>query len=426
MYVADRDSNRVRRISTSDATVSTLAGSDTAGWVDNVGALAVLNGPKGLAIDSSGTYLYLTERVGHRIRRVVISTQQVTTVAGSGAANFSDGVGTFASFQRPAGIVCDPTGAFLYVADLLNHRIRMIVLATGNVTTIAGSSTAGYLDGTGTSSLWNQPDGIAIDSIGSALYVSDYNHRIRKVNLATQLVSTVAGSGQQLYRDGVGTSAALNMISGGFLTLDVSSNVLYLAEYSDYYIRRIDLNTLVVSTIAGSGAYQDIDGIGSLASFGGPYGVVLSPTGALFVTEFGNNIIRKVSLVPAACQAGYFCPAGSGVSTGSGLCPAGFYCIAGTSAPQTCVGGSYCSAGASSVSGTALCAAGMYCAAGSSSPAAQLNCSAGFFCPANSSSASGAGPCAPGSYCLAGSSSATQALVRLRGEHRASTESPSS
>ena len=132
-----------------------------------------------MGITTDGTNLYVADQSNHRIRQIVISTGVVTTLAGSGTDTFAEGTGTSASFNNPRGITTDGTN--LYVSDRSNHRIRKIVISTGAVTTVAGTGSSGSADNTtGTSASFNDPRGITTD--GTYLYVTDTkNHRIRKI-----------------------------------------------------------------------------------------------------------------------------------------------------------------------------------------------------------------------------------------------------
>jgi len=153
--------------------VTTLAGSSS-GSTDATGTSASFNNPIGITTD--GTNLYVADTNNNRIRKIVISTGVVTTLAGSSSGN-TDATGTSASFNYPLGITTDGTN--LYVSDTINHRIRKIVISTGVLTTLAGSS-SGSTDATGTSASFYSPKGITTD--GSNLYVADmYYHRIRKI-----------------------------------------------------------------------------------------------------------------------------------------------------------------------------------------------------------------------------------------------------
>jgi len=156
--------------------VTTFAGQSDNGSTDATGTSASFNNPYGITTD--GTNLYVTDSNNHRIRKIVISTGVVTTLAGQSDNGSTDATGTSASFYYPSGITTDGTN--LYVADYSNHRIRKIVISTGVVTTLAGQSDNGSTDATGTSASFICPMGITTD--GTNLYVSDSdNHRIRKI-----------------------------------------------------------------------------------------------------------------------------------------------------------------------------------------------------------------------------------------------------
>ena len=119
--------------------------------VDATGTSASFNTPNGITTD--GTNLYVADLVNHLIRKIVISTGVVTTVAGTGSSGSANGTGTSASFDKPYGVTTDGTN--LYVADYYNHLIRKIVISTGVVTTVAGTGSSGSANGTGTSASFN-------------------------------------------------------------------------------------------------------------------------------------------------------------------------------------------------------------------------------------------------------------------------------
>jgi sugar lactone lactonase YvrE len=264
--------------------VTTFAGS-TQGYLDGTGTAAKFDRPYGITVDGSGN-LYVADTDNHRIRKIDIATGVVTTLAGS-TQGYADGAGTAAQFSAPSGIAAVGSGN-LYVADAGNHRIRKIVIDTREVTTLAGSS-QGFANGTGTAAQFFNPFGIATD--GGNLYVTDRNnHRIRKIVIDTGVVTTFAGSTQG-YADG--TSPAAKFFAPSGIAIDGSGN-LYVADLSNHRIRKIVIATLEVTTLAGS-SQGFADGTGTAAKFYNPYGVAADGSGNLYVAEIGNHRIRKIT-----------------------------------------------------------------------------------------------------------------------------------
>ena len=227
---------------------------------------------------------------GHREYVVSLSSEKeadnpvVTTVAGSGSSGSTDGTGTSTSFVSPYTIANDGTN--LYVGE--NHKIRKIVIATGVVTTLAGSTSYGFADGTGTSARFNYPRGMVV--VGSNLYVADGNNfRIRKVKLSTGVVTTLAGSSSQGSTDGTGTSAKFKTLFG----LGTDGTNLYVPDLYNYKIRKIVISTGVVTTLAGSGSPGSTDATGTSASFNYPIGATSDGIN-VYVAEYSNHKIRKI------------------------------------------------------------------------------------------------------------------------------------
>ena len=152
--------------------VRTIAGS-SAGFLDANGSAALFSRPIDVAFDDNSGMLYMTDFYNHRIRVIHVASTVVTTLAGSGTKAFADGVGTSAKFANPSGIAVTSDGSHLFVADMFNNRIRMIATATASVTTVAGSNNSGYKDGMALEALFNQPSGIDVRSDGAVVYVVD-------------------------------------------------------------------------------------------------------------------------------------------------------------------------------------------------------------------------------------------------------------
>lgn len=187
-YVADFGNSRIRRIST-DGTVSTFAGSGQQGHADGPAAAAQFEGPQALAVDGNGN-VYVAELQGNRIRRIT-PDGTVSTLAGSGTAGYRDGPGAQAQFRVPEALAVDAAGR-VYVADGGNNRIRVIA-PDGTVSTLAGSGNAGLADGPASTAEFRHPSGIAVNEAG-IVYVGDWlNGRICELRPDGN-VYTLAGS----------------------------------------------------------------------------------------------------------------------------------------------------------------------------------------------------------------------------------------
>ena len=241
--------------------------------------------PAGIVVDAGGDVL-VTDRVNHLIRRIT-PAGVVTTFAGSGVAGVADGTGTDAQFENPAGIAMDHSGNF-YVADSSNHRIRKITGA-GVVTTFAGSGVAGFADGAGAVAKFLYPAGVAVDA-DHHVYVADAgNHRIRKIDAITGLVTTLAGTGAAGFVDGDYLTAQFS--SPQALAVGATGKVL-VADTGNQRIRLID--GVGVVTLAGDGSEGFLDGPGSNAQFSAPSGIAVDADGIAYVTDRGNHRIRRV------------------------------------------------------------------------------------------------------------------------------------
>ena len=289
VYIADQFNHRIRRIDT-DGNVSTIAGSGTPGFTDGDAATAQFNFPVGITVDDNGI-LFVVDLGNHSIRR--IDTEgNVSTIAGSGTSGFMDGNAATAQFNFPRGITVDDNG-ILFVADSENHRIRRID-TDGNVTTVAGTGTFGFIDGDAATAQFRSPVGITVDDNGILFVADRNNHSIRRIDTDGN-VSTIAGTGTFGFIDGDASTAQFSSPNG--ITVD-DSGVVYIADQVNFSIRRIDTDGNV-STIAGTGTPGFIDGDAATAQFRSPLDITVDDNGMLFVTDSGNHSIRR--LTPEAC-----------------------------------------------------------------------------------------------------------------------------
>lgn len=291
LYLADAASNTIRKIEIATAIVSTLAGNaGITGSDDGVGSAAKFSGPQGITTDR--TNIYVSDWGNHTIRKVEIASGKVTTLAGSpGISGATDGNTLAARFYYPGGITINGTN--LYVADYGNHTIRKIDIVSGQVTTLAGNAgVSGSSDGINAIARFNHPAGITTD--GNNLYVSDlFNNTIRKVMISNGLVTTLAGSaGTSGSVDGTGSSALFYEPCG--ITTDGIN--LYTTS-GDQIVRSIEIATGKVITLAGSpnfyGSTEGTDGANSTARFNNPYGITTDGV-KLYVTDEFNSTIRSI------------------------------------------------------------------------------------------------------------------------------------
>ena len=283
MYATDGD--ELRKV-TSGGTVTTFNNSVDIPFppLDNINYIYNLNG---VAVDNISGNLYIGD-CANGIVREIAPGGSISTFAGSTIGNV-DGQGTAASFAVPRAVAIDDTGN-VYIADAENNNIRKITPG-GLVSTIAGSGAPGSLDGQGTTATFNDPEGIAVDVLGN-IYVSDAgNNKIRKI-APGGLVTTLAGSVTAGSLDGQGNAASFNYPIG--IAVDASGNV-YVADALNNKIRKIAPGGLV-TTLAGLGTAGSIDGQGNISSFNYPSGVAIDSSGNVYVADYNNGEIRKITI----------------------------------------------------------------------------------------------------------------------------------
>lgn len=294
IYVADAGNHKIRKITVSGTTVSvsTFAGNGSPGTAEGFPSFAQFNTPSGVAVNASGTAVYVADAGNNKIRKIESST--VSTLAGGGAGNasgFADGSGIDARFNNPTGVVADGAGN-VFVADKSNQAIRIITSA-GAVTTICGNGVAGFADGLPADARFNSPAGVSIDGAGNLFIADQANHRIREMGFLTVInltVSTLAGSGVSGFADGSGTVAQFNAPAD--IASDAAGNV-YVADSRNKRVRKVT-PTGVVSTYAGCNLAGYLDGPAATAQFYMPEGIASDAAGNIYVVD-GSTVIRKIS-----------------------------------------------------------------------------------------------------------------------------------
>jgi trimeric autotransporter adhesin len=295
LFIADTNNNRIRKV-TPAGIISTVAGNGNPGYSGDggVATAAKLYWPTGVAVDSSGN-LYITDFYYSVIRKVT-SDGVIRTVAGNGNMAYSGdgGPATAAGLFLPTATTLDSSGN-LYIADYYNSRVRKVT-AAGVISTVAGTGSSGYTGdgGQATAAQIGRPIGVAIDSAGN-LYIADYkNTQVRKVT-AAGVITTVTGTGTGGFAGdgGPATVAQLGAIMG--VMVDSSGN-LYIADTNNDRVRKVTPDG-IINTIAGNGS-QGFSGDGSsttAAMMRLPSGIALDSSGNLYIADFNNNRIRKVT-----------------------------------------------------------------------------------------------------------------------------------
>ena len=298
IYFADVGNSRIRRIDLTTGIITTVAGGGTDDLGDGGPATDATfsSHPMRVTGDRAGN-LYVTDAHHARIRRIDAVTNIIDTVAGCGVEGYSGdgGPAVHAQIASPHGSALDRHGN-LYVADLKNDRIRMIDAATGIITTVAGSGEHGCSGdgGPATQAMLASPIAVTVSDTGD-LYIADHrNSRIRKVDASTGIITTVAGTGEQGFHGdgGPGAQAAIALPRDGALDTDGS---LYVADGGNNRIRKVAPHG-TITTIAGTGRaeFSGDGGPAHKASLSMPYSIALDRNGSLYVVDTGNYRVRKI------------------------------------------------------------------------------------------------------------------------------------
>jgi hypothetical protein len=283
--------------------VSRTAGNGVAYFTDGTGlgsdSTTRFNQPNGIDTSPNGTYALVADESNNAIRKIDPITGTTTTIAG-GYNGFADGAGLAASFSLPGDVTIAANALFAVIADTNNNAIRRLDLITNVVTTLAGGGCAtclGYADGVGSAALFNKPTGVAIMKDLNTVAVADsQNHRIRLINMTSLGVTTLCGDGTRGFANGMGAAAQFNLPWD--VSADPNGMFLVVTDHVNQRIRRVSMNLQdmgAVSTLAGTGATGFSDDTGLPLARGGASTSTATFSGPCGVQVSPNGLFALVA-----------------------------------------------------------------------------------------------------------------------------------
>jgi hypothetical protein len=301
------------------ALIFTVAGTGEPGYAGDGGVArgAVLNQPFDVALDRRGN-LYFSEANNHCVRRIERGSGVITTVAGTGTEGYSGdgGAATKAALRSPYGIALDAADN-LYIVDRLNACIRLVEASTGIIRTIAGTGEPGYAGDGGPATLarLQEPNDLALDGQGR-LYIADVrDHRVRLVDLTSGIITTIAGTGEGASGGDGGPADRAPLFGPRALAFGPTGD-LYICLRNDHKVRKVDRRTGVIHTVAGTGdkGYAGDHGPAQRATFNGPKEIAVDGRGHIYLVDTENHCIRRIDAADGIVTT----IAGTGQAGGSG------------------------------------------------------------------------------------------------------------
>jgi DNA-binding beta-propeller fold protein YncE len=300
LYFSDTFNHCVRRVDARNNVIVTVAGCGEPGYSGDGGPAihARFNEPYGIAVDKSGN-VYVADRHNHCVRRIDAASGNVTTFAGNGLSGFSgdDGPAARAGMVEPNGLALDPGQTRLFVADVADHRLRVVDLASGTIWTFAGTGEAEHRGdgGPATKAGIYGARAVKVAADGTVYILERQGSTLRAVDPRTGIIMTIAGTGLRSYTGDNGPALAATFDAPKELAIDRDGNLL-IVDTENHAIRRIDLRSRTVVTIAGNGRQggQGDGGPAVAASLDRPHGAAVAPDGSIYIGDTNNHRVRKL------------------------------------------------------------------------------------------------------------------------------------
>jgi uncharacterized protein (TIGR03437 family) len=300
IYIADQNNNRIRKVDL-NGNITTVAGNGNTqfkgdGGLATSGTVYIAANHNGLAVDGAGN-LYIADDGHHRIRKVD-SGGIITTVAGTGTQGFSGDGGPAISAQlyRPSGVAVDHAGN-LYIADMLNRRIRKVD-TSGIITTLAGTGAFGSTGdgGEAVNATLETPVDVTVDAAGNVYFADQDTNTVRKVDPAG-IISLFAGNNTFGFSGDGGTAVNAAFAAPYSVTLDSAGNA-YISDYGNNRVRKVDTSGIITSVAGVGGGLGSVNGDGGppLSAKVEPAGVAFDSAGNYYIADLGGNRIRKVDV----------------------------------------------------------------------------------------------------------------------------------
>ena len=281
--------------------IATCAGCGEAGYSGDGGPAtrARFNEPYGIAVDNAGN-IYIADRHNHCVRRVDGSSGIVVTFAGNGSSGFGGdgGPASRAGMVEPNGLALDPAQNRLFIADVADHRVRLVDLASGIIGTYAGTGKAEHSGDGGPASACGifGARAVKVAADGTVYILERQGSTLRAVDPRNGVITTLAGTGERGYGGDDGPALSAVFDAPKELAIDREGNLL-IVDTENHMIRRVDIRTRTVAAIAGSGR-QGGDGDGGparAASLDRPHGAAAAADGSIYIGDTNNHRIRKVT-----------------------------------------------------------------------------------------------------------------------------------